>query len=240
MPVITDPETSFDDTWSYTKAHLKGKGRFAHAGETVRAYCRENGLEMVAIVCAARSPRRTSSSHTQLDSPRLETKWEMITTGSTPPTSYPSSPPSSPPAFTAHNALTLSSPRTLHHSALAVTDERTLISLYQTNVLDPLSVIRELSDLLSVCQGRGRVVFVNGGKGVEGDEGRNGLLPGAMTMVGAARSETARLLRAELGGVGIDVCEVVVGGSSRLASTTKSAFHSLLRQIFFPANEMSE
>lgn len=30
-------------------------------------------------------------------------------------------------------------------------------------------------------------------------------------MVGAARAEAARLLRDELGGIGIDVCEVVVG-----------------------------
>lgn len=55
------------------------------------------------------------------------------------------------------------------------------------------------------------MVFVNGGKGVEVDEEEGGLLPGATRMVGAARSEAARLLRGELGGVGIDVCEVVVG-----------------------------
>lgn len=79
--------------------------------------------------------------------------------------------------------------------------------------MDPLSVIRELSDLLAVS--RGRVVFVNGGAGVDAEpedeheviEG----LPGAMQMIGAARAEAAKLLRAELGDVGIDVCEVVVG-----------------------------
>jgi KaiC/GvpD/RAD55 family RecA-like ATPase len=79
--------------------------------------------------------------------------------------------------------------------------------------MDPLSVIRELSDLLAVS--RGRVVFVNGGSGVgdelEDDQETIEGLPGAMKMVGAARAEAAKLLRTELGHVGIDVCEVVVG-----------------------------
>ena len=79
--------------------------------------------------------------------------------------------------------------------------------------MDPLSVIRELSDLLAVS--RGRVVFVNGGSGSdevpgEDEEAIQGL-PGAMRMIGAARAEAAKLLREELGDVGIDVCEVVVG-----------------------------
>jgi hypothetical protein len=81
--------------------------------------------------------------------------------------------------------------------------------------MDPLSVIRELSDLLAVS--RGRVVFVNGGAGVDAEpEGEHEViegLPGAMQMIGAARAEAAKLLRAELGDVGIDVCEVVVGES---------------------------
>lgn len=81
--------------------------------------------------------------------------------------------------------------------------------------MDPLSVIRELSDLLAVS--RGRVVFVNGGTGTD-LEPENDLepiegLPGAMKMIGAARAEAAKLLRTELGDVGIDVCEVVVGES---------------------------
>jgi hypothetical protein len=79
--------------------------------------------------------------------------------------------------------------------------------------MDPLSVIRELSDLLAVS--RGRVVFVNGGSGtaIEPDEDEEVIqgLRGAMRMIGAARAEAARLLREELGEVGIDVCEVVVG-----------------------------
>jgi hypothetical protein len=79
--------------------------------------------------------------------------------------------------------------------------------------MDPLSVIRELSDLLAVS--RGRVVFVNGGSGSdevpgEDEEAIQGL-PGAMRMIGAARAEAAKLLREELGDVGIDVCQVVVG-----------------------------
>jgi hypothetical protein len=79
--------------------------------------------------------------------------------------------------------------------------------------MDPLSVIRELSDLLAIS--RGRVVFVNGGSGndVDLDEDEEVVqgLPGAMKMIGAARTEAAKLLREELGDVGIDVCEVVVG-----------------------------
>lgn len=80
--------------------------------------------------------------------------------------------------------------------------------------MDPLSVIRELSDLLAVS--RGRVVFVNGPldtgsqSNSDADEPLEGL-PGATRMVGAARAEAARLLRDELGDIGIDVCEVVVG-----------------------------
>ncbi len=205
VPVITDPESSADDTWTSPKSDPKGKGRFAHAGETVRAYCKENGLELVAIVCTARGPRRTSTI--KLSSPNHNGKLEIITGPLTPPDRSPASPPTSP------QLLSISLPRTLHYSALAMTDEQTLISLYRTNVLDPLSVIRELSDLLSAGPGRGRVVFVNGGKGVEVDEFEDSLLPGAMRMMGAARSEAAKLLRGELGGVGIDVCEVVVGES---------------------------
>lgn len=212
VPVITDPENSTDYKWSPTKADLKGKGRFAHAGETVRAYCKENGLELVAIVCAARSPHRPSASRDDSPrSPQSKTKWDMITGTTTPRSQYPASLPSAIRSLSIPPSLTISIPRSIHHSSLAMTDEQTLISLYRTNVLDPLSVIRELSDLLSTCAGRGRVVFVNGGKGVEVDEEEGGLLPGATRMVGAARSEAARLLRGELGGVGIDVCEVVVG-----------------------------
>ena len=204
VPVITDPEGPSDDTSFSTKTDFKGKGRFAHAGETVRAYCRESGLELVAIVCAARSPSR--SSVIRLGSPNYNSKLEIINDSS-----IPASPP---PVF----ALTVPGP--LHHSALAMTDENTLLSLYRTNVLDPLSVIRELSDLLSAGQGRGRVIFVKGGKGVEPDEQEEGTVAGAMRMVGAARSEAARLLRGELGGVGIDACEVIVGESSLLLVAT--------------------
>ncbi|CAD6588859.1 MAG: hypothetical protein TREMPRED_005186 [Tremellales sp. Tagirdzhanova-0007] len=207
VPVITDPESSTDDPWTSTKADLKGRGRFAHAGETVRAYCRENRLELVAIVCAARGLRPGSSSNP--GSPRSNYKLAMISDTLSPPTQFPMSLVSSPPA------MTISIPRPLHHSALAMTDEQTLISLYWTNVLDPLSVIRELSDLLSAGRGRGRVVFVNnGGKTVEVDQVVDGVVPGATQMVAAARGATAKLLRKELGGVGIDVCEVVVGPMS--------------------------
>jgi len=92
--------------------------------------------------------------------------------------------------------------------------------------MDPLSVIRELSDLLAVS--RGRVVFVNGGSESddplrEDEEAIQGL-PGAMRMIGAARSEAAKLLREELGEVGIDVCEVVVGEHWAIFVDSKTDF----------------
>lgn len=96
------------------------------------------------------------------------------------------------------------------------------MSLYRANIIEPLAIIRELRDLLSsssdVGKGRSRVIFVNGseGGGVEGvDDGVKDAattkMEGAMKIISTARAETTRLLRAELGGVGIDVCEVLVG-----------------------------
>lgn len=209
VPVITDPETftlHTDDSW--TQHPQKSKGRFAHAGETVRAYCKDNGLSLTAVVCTPRTPKR----HKTITSPG-----GTIHIIPPSPPSYPDRLPIVPdfsPDPRASRALsTFVQPR-LPTSALAVTDEQTLLSLYRTNVMDPLSVIRELSDLLAVS--RGRVVFVNGPldtgsqSTVDGDEPLEGL-PGATRMVGAARAEAARLLRDELGSIGIDVCEVVVG-----------------------------
>lgn len=88
------------------------------------------------------------------------------------------------------------------------------MALYRAQVLDPISVIRSLGDLLAspgTSGGiRGRVLFVESSGSVDDPEGvseRNG----ATRMVSAARAEATRLLRAELGGAGIDVCEIVVG-----------------------------
>jgi hypothetical protein len=208
MPVVTDPETftlQTHDSWTRGKNHAN-QNRFAHAGETVRAYCLDNGLSLTAVVCASRTPKRPKTITSPGGTIRI----------------IPPSPPSYPdalpiiPDFSPQlpsSALGLTLPPRLPPASLALSDDQTLLSLYRTNVMDPLSVIRELSDLLAVS--RGRVVFVNGGSGsdepLEEDEEAIQGLPGAMRMIGAARAEAAKLLREELGDVGIDVCEVVVG-----------------------------
>jgi hypothetical protein len=103
-----------------------------------------------------------------------------------------------------------------------MSDERTLVDLYRANILDPLAIIRELSDLLTDAQvagrGRGRVVFVNGenlgGIGIGATDTdatyREEVTPAAR-LVSAMRSETARMLREELDVMDVDVCEVVTG-----------------------------
>lgn len=209
VPVITDPETFTlrpDDSWTHMPR--KNMGRFAHAGETVRAYCRDNGLSLTAVVCASRTPKRPKA---------ITSPGGTIRIIPPSPPSYPDTlpivPDFSPDPRLSRALSTIVQPR-LPSSALALSDEQTLISLYRTNVMDPLSVIRELSDLLAVS--RGRVVFVNGSvesglQSSNGDEEPLEGLPGASRMVGAARAEAARLLRDELSDIGIDVCEVVVG-----------------------------
>nr|ODN90324.1 hypothetical protein L204_05928 [Cryptococcus depauperatus CBS 7855] len=240
VPVIVDPENTAgqDDGgdlktifWAKTE---KGEsdacggfgveergGRFSHAGQTVRAYCRENNLTLAAIICASRKRiDQHPPSHQILQSDKAAI--------------HPNLAP------------------TLHPTSLSVTPEDTLISLYRTNVLDPLSVIKELSDLLAACpapfklerdgtsldpvnesrvRGRGRVIFVNGESGVglsslDDTESTGGGVQGVSRMIGAARSTAAKLLKDELDRVGIDVCEVVVGP---MASKTGSAEHNLGR-----------
>lgn len=203
--VIDDMGDAFLSANPYTTAPPsppRRGGRFAHAGETVRAYCRENGLALVAIVCAAPpairppSPRRNNNNNSNNGS------------GSSADTLVPclSGP---------NHEVPLSGIPT---SALARTDEEALIALYRANILDPLCVVRALGDLLVSPRGdgrtRGRVLFVETNGTVEDLDPTAAFGPftGAARMISAARAETARLLRAELGGAGIDVCEIVVGG----------------------------
>ena len=221
VPVITDPETftlHTHDSWTRGK-NDESQNRFAHAGETVRAYCLDNGLSLTAIVCASRTPKRPKTITSPGGTIRI----------------VPPSPPTYPDALPIvpdlslrlpTSSLGLTLPPRLPPASLALSDDQTLLSLYRTNVMDPLSVIRELSDLLAVS--RGRVVFVNGGSESddplnEDEEAIQGL-PGAMRMIGAARTEAAKLLREELGEVGIDVCEVVVGEISASTVTMKLMF----------------
>lgn len=223
VPIITDPET--DDTLTGSPpSDLKGKGRYAHAGDTVRAYCYEQNLTLVAIVCASRAPRKSRQIELPTPAPsppRGKGRVKFIDQVSTPPTQ------SSPilPAFSSSSEVALPLVpfiRPLHPGSLALADDHTLISLYRANIIEPLALIRELRDLLStsssVGKGRSRVIFVNGAEGGGVDNLDEDVasavttrMEGAMRIVSTARAETARLLRSELGGVGIDVCEVLVG-----------------------------
>ena len=221
MPIITDPDTDdFKSPPSNIAADIKAKTRYTHAGETVRAYCQESDLTLVAVVCASRTVRPPPQQELPTPAPsppRAKAKVKFIDDIPTPPEDELLSLPP-----TSSSLVQLLRP--LRQGALTMTDERALLSLYRSNIVEPISMIRELRDLLSASalagKGRSRVIFVNGNEGMDADQigsqpSRNTvdekLLQGAMQVVGSARGEAARLLRAELGGVGIDVCEVVVG-----------------------------
>lgn len=198
VPVVID-----DSGDAYLSAHTyphsafppsppKRGGRFAHAGDTVRHYCRENGLTLVAIVCAAPTTNLSSSKSHDLPSPL--------------PLS-PSRPYPLIPGVT--------------DSGLAHADEEVLMGLYRAHVLEPISVIRALGDMLAAPSGanraRGRVLFVESTGMIDDSEPGHvfSSLSSPSRMIAAARAETARLLRAELGAAGIDVCEIAVGESER-------------------------
>ncbi|ORY29787.1 hypothetical protein BCR39DRAFT_531021 [Naematelia encephala] len=205
VPIITDPESSGFITPS------KAKGRFQHAGETVRIYCRDNGLELVAVVCASQGPRKSEDGGD-----------EEIEPPSTPPTQLPISPSPSP---TSRGLVPLPAPRHVSLGGIAKADETTLLNLYRTNILDPLSITHELSDLLAATsttgRGSGRVVLVNGGSNTVLSTVTDDDESGVMQIVGAARGEMTKLLRKELARAGIDVCEVVVGMSKAHISHTR-------------------
>lgn len=201
VPVVID-----DSGDAYLSAHTyphsafppsppKRGGRFAHAGDTVRHYCRENGLTLVAIVCAAPSTGVSLSKH-DLPSPL---------------------------------PLSLSRPYPLipgvTDSGLAHADEEALIALYRALVLEPIAVIRALGDMLAAPRGvnrvRGRVLFVESTSMIDDSEPGH-VFSGQSSparMIAAARAETARLLRTELGPAGIDVCEIAVGESLGVTAT---------------------
>jgi hypothetical protein len=238
VPVMVDPEMSFDP-------RVQDRDRFRHAGETVRAYCKENNLFLVSIVCAS---RRTKSSCpgkpacppverleiSAACSSRHDPDGEGVSQESPPIASdaieFFNKPPKPHVLFV---------PRGLRPTSLTMSDERTLVDLYRANILDPLAIIRELSDLLTDAQvagrGRGRVVFVNGenlgGIGIGATDTdttyREEVTPAAR-LVSAMRSETARMLREELNVMNVDVCEVVTGESrirapAMTGPTTKEA-----------------
>ncbi|WVQ93505.1 hypothetical protein IAU59_000579 [Kwoniella sp. CBS 9459] len=107
--------------------------------------------------------------------------------------------------------------------ALTLTDESTLARLYRSNVIDPLSVVKELTEFMSLThaigKGRARVIFISASEGGLGINEGGGMdldvvereTRNARRVVNAARGEACRIMRKELSGLGIQVCEVVVG-----------------------------
>lgn len=183
--------------------------RFAHAGETVRAYIRENELTLISIICVSHTPAAFAQN--------------------------PSPSPS--PAAAAASATT----DLLPQDSLVNTPESTLNLVYRTNVLDPVSVVRELSDVLVSPppgfgrdgdgdggyrhrgrgkQSQGRVIFINPSPILPGSSPASHVQPPNLTstslnsltsLTTSLCTSTARILRDELSVLGVEVCEVVVG-----------------------------
>lgn len=215
------------------KGKERGGGRFAHAGKTVRAYIRENGLTLVSIICV---------SHTPLPCGRIPQ----------PPHLHPYAHPLfQTPCSLSTDHRSLIPTDLLPQGSLMNTPESTLSLAYRTNVLDPVSVVRELSDMLVSPFGgygqeesganhvnresrgkkgrrqksQGRVIFINpspsplylpcsqaSGSSREGGRDHSLQIGSSMTnLTTSLRASTARILRDELALLGIEVCEVVVG-----------------------------
>ncbi|KAE8540617.1 hypothetical protein D1P53_002980 [Cryptococcus gattii VGV] len=244
VPIIVDPEgvsgeaqvdelladggekkrTHWDEGGNEKEEEGKGKerggGRFAHAGKTVRAYIRENGLTLISIICV---------SHTPLPCGRIPH----------PPHLHPyahAHPLFQTPCSLSTEHCTFIPTDFLPQGSLVNTPESTLSLAYRTNVLDPVSVVRELSDMLVSPFGgygqevfganHGRVIFINPSpspsplylpcseaSGLSREHGRHYPLEiGSMTnLTTSLRTSTARILRDELALLGVEVCEVVVG-----------------------------
>ncbi|WRT65781.1 uncharacterized protein IL334_002730 [Kwoniella shivajii] len=278
VPVIIDPEGISNDLSTFaTRGDLKkperrggGVGqaggentesRFGHAGETVKAYCKENNLSLVAIVCTSRKPKliSTTPSNTKTvnsDQVGGDNSLDMkgigfdksVETSTSSSISMLSEGGSSKETIDQlminENSMTKSStPPTLPPSALTLTDESTLISLWRSNILDPLAIVKELTDLLAIPASLGhpkaRIVFVGGENGriVDINDESNQILfsggadaraEGAMKVIQCARKEMINIMRNEMSIVGVDVCEVLVGPmSSRLGTTGYHLRHSI-------------
>ncbi|OXC65275.1 hypothetical protein AYX13_05647 [Cryptococcus neoformans] len=203
-----------DTHWAEEKETKRERcARFAHAGETVRAYIRENELTLISIICVSHTPAAFAQS--------------------------PSPSPS--PAAAAASATTTTTTDLLPQDSLVNTPESTLNLVYRTNVLDPVSVVRELSDVLVspppgfgrdgdrdggyVHRGRGkqsqgRVIFINPSPILPGSSPASHVQPPNLTstslnsltsLTTSLCTSTARILRDELSVLGVEVCEVVVG-----------------------------
>lgn len=233
VPIIVDPEGVSGDVevgdladveeekkkeegdthWAEEKEMKRERcARFAHAGETVRAYIRENELTLISIICV---------SHT--------------------PAAFAQSPSPSPSPAAAATRATTTTTDLLPQDSLVNTPESTLNLVYRTNVLDPVSVVRELSDVLVSPppgfgrdgdrdggyghrgrgkQSQGRVIFINPSPILPGSSPASHVQPPNLTstslnsltsLTTSLCTSTARILRDELSVLGVEVCEVVVG-----------------------------
>ncbi|WVW80241.1 hypothetical protein I302_102219 [Kwoniella bestiolae CBS 10118] len=293
VPVIIDPEGISGDLSTSARGDLKkaqspvemeegGEGRFSHAGETVRAYCKENKLTLVSIVCINRKVKSLPSKAPPQDFSRFSRGTSRDYVNTLAPQVSPvamqrsSSAPSSPSNLAGQGQTSTATTTkeaaskpvagqpapsstsgklpplpTLPASSLITTDEQTMISLYRSNILDPLAIIKELSDLLSVSflrgYSKGRVVFISGegdGRIVELNDQKDEddwkwdyhnyensereyeepeyyrTERRVVRFVDGIKRDMFGVIRGELGRVGVDVCEVVVGPMSPRIGTT--------------------
>ncbi|WVQ77398.1 hypothetical protein IAR50_007083 [Cryptococcus sp. DSM 104548] len=228
VPVIVDPDGAAEHGDVYLgelqreSGHIpKGKGRekegvrFGHGCDTVRAYCRENSLTLTAIICPSA------------------------------PTYPPSDMPKAPCLV---NGKGKEKEKPNEHvpekrvrwapgdgTGLLGATEADLLRGYRQNILDPLSVIQELQDLLA-HQG-GRIVLLNTSSTSSSAEWPSARC-GTKTdiFMENVREEMVGSLRDELGEAGVKVCEVVVGPLSKTALLTSptSSPSALLPQSSHP------
>ena len=230
--MLTDPEPK--DYATSLKPALKVTGKLEHAGDTVRAYCRDNHLVLVGIICAPRTDvpkpgdRAASMSSTgtareglgldvDLGAPTQDTEEPIEEKDSDPPT------PTKSPRSISSNASV---------GSLIMAEDHTLFSLYKTNVVDPLTIIRDLGDLLGKTRrygrGNGKVIFINDASGA-GLRTMGSETQGQAMIVGAARRGVIRQLRSELRQRGlVDVCEVAAGALCCLTQRLATEFQARL------------
>ena len=239
VPLIVDP--SENDSLSWTPSHpmkaSNAERRYAHAGETIKAYCRDNQLTLMAVICASEDPTRpTQLSPATITWPvakkarfrdQADDGVRLRLPSAKPYHDNPmrdnalvGNPPAGAPIPSGPPITRIPAP------SMSLANEQTLLALYRSTILEPLAVINEVSEQLSASsqsgRGRGRVVFVNTDPvSHNGDKTGNYF---AGKVIGAARSEAAKLLRGQMGPHGIDVCEVVVGECARTCMGSDAHF----------------
>lgn len=201
VPVILERQNLQDHAVHNARSPVD---RFEHANETIRAYCRDNNLQLSAILCIA------SSLHVQINEPPA-----MPMTGGIhfrfgdQAASLPSATMQPDQISTGWGVM--KPPISQAQTSFGI-DEDSLFGLYRANILDPLTAISGLSDLL---RGEGsesarRIVFINLSDHLS-VQSTTSSASNAQTVVTAAQNAFVRALRGELSPVGVDVCQVMVG-----------------------------